>query len=68
MLDIDFIIGLPLFILPKDLTGYPFKFFKGCFPQILLDLLLNTLSHMFVNALATPPDTSNVQTSTKVLE
>ena len=24
----------------------PFKFFKGCFPQILLGLFLNTLSHM----------------------
>ena len=25
---------------------YPFKFFKGCFPQILLGPFLNTLSHM----------------------
>ena len=25
---------------------YPFKFFKGCLPQILLGPLLNTLSHM----------------------
>ena len=26
---------------------YPFKFFKGCFQQILLVPLLNTLSKMF---------------------
>ena len=25
---------------------YPFKFFKGCLPQILLGLLLNTLSYI----------------------
>ena len=25
---------------------YPFNFFKGCLPQILLDSLFNTLSHM----------------------
>ena len=24
-----------------------FKFFKGCFPQILLGLFLNTLTHLF---------------------
>ena len=27
---------------------YPFKFFKGCLPKILLGLLLNTLSYMFL--------------------
>ena len=26
---------------------YPFKFFKGCLPQILLGLFFNTLSHFF---------------------
>ena len=26
---------------------YPLKFFKGCFPQILLGPFLNTLSHMY---------------------
>ena len=26
---------------------YPFKFFKGCFPQNLLSALLNTLSQIF---------------------
>ena len=25
-----------------------FKFFKGCLPQILLDLLLNTLPHLLL--------------------
>ena len=25
---------------------YPFKFFKGCLPQILLGPFLNTLSHI----------------------
>ena len=28
---------------------YPFKFFKGCLPQILLGPFLNTLSHIFYN-------------------
>ena len=28
-----------------------FKFFKGCLPQILLGLILNTLSHMFLGTL-----------------
>ena len=27
-------------------SPYPFKFFKGCLPQILLGLFLNTLSHL----------------------
>ena len=27
---------------------YPFKFFKGCLPQILLGPFLNTLSHMSI--------------------
>ena len=27
---------------------YPFKFFKGCLPQILLSPFLNTLSHMVI--------------------
>ena len=27
---------------------YPFKFFKGCLPQILLGPLLNTLSQMLM--------------------
>ena len=26
---------------------YPFKFFKGCLPQILLGPFLNTLSHLY---------------------
>ena len=26
--------------------SYPFKFFKGCLPQILLGLFLNTVSQM----------------------
>ena len=37
----------------RDLKGYVllrltilFKFFKGCLPQILFDLFLNTLSHL----------------------
>ena len=29
---------------------YPFKFFKGCLPQILLGPLLNTLSQMFLRS------------------
>ena len=29
---------------------YPFKFFKGCLPQILLSLFLNTLSHIVILA------------------
>ena len=29
---------------------YPFKFFKGCLPQVLLDPLLNTLSQMFLRS------------------
>ena len=28
-------------------TPYPIKFFKGCLPQVLLGLSLNTLSHFF---------------------
>ena len=28
---------------------YPFKFFKGCLPQILLGLFLNTFSHVYLN-------------------
>ena len=31
----------------------PFRFFKGCLPQILLGPFLNTLSHMFLRALNT---------------
>ena len=31
----------------KNLKGYPYKFFKGCLPQILLDPFLNTLPHPF---------------------
>ena len=27
-------------------SKYPFKFFKGCLPQILLGPFLNTLSHL----------------------
>ena len=27
---------------------YPFKFFKGCLPQILLEPFLNTLSYLFL--------------------
>ena len=29
----------------KKLNGYPFKFFKGCLPQILLGPFLNALAH-----------------------
>ena len=40
----------------KNLKGYgllkadhtPFKFFKGCHPQILLSSFLNTLSHISI--------------------
>ena len=40
----------------KNLKGYgllkadyvPFKFFKGCLPQILLSPFLNTLSHVTI--------------------
>ena len=28
--------------------SYPFKYFKSCLPQILLDPFLNTLSNSFV--------------------
>ena len=28
--------------------SYPFKFFKGCLPQILLGPFLNTLSHIYI--------------------
>ena len=28
---------------------YPFKFFKGCLPQILFGSLLSTLSYLFYN-------------------
>ena len=37
--------------LKKSVLGrpYPFKFFKGCLPQILLGPLLNTLSQLFHN-------------------
>ena len=28
---------------------YPFKFFKGCLPQILLGSLLNSLSRLYFN-------------------
>ena len=35
----------PLKIL-KGYTLYPFKFFKGCLPQILLDSFLNNLDLM----------------------
>ena len=30
----------------EDSRPYPFKFFKGCLPQILLGPFLNTLSHI----------------------
>ena len=30
----------------EDSRPYPFKFFKGCLPQILLGLFLNALSHV----------------------
>ena len=29
-------------------SAYPFKFFKGCLPQILLGPFLNTLSQIFI--------------------
>ena len=29
---------------------YPFKFFKGCLPRILIGPFLNTLSHMMFRA------------------
>ena len=32
------------------LRPYPFKFFKGCLPQISLGPLLNTLSHLRLTA------------------
>ena len=32
----------------KDLKGYPFKFFKGCLPQILFGPFLNALSHISI--------------------
>ena len=32
----------------KHIPSYPFNFFKGCLPQILLGPFLNTLSHRFL--------------------
>ena len=39
----------------------PFKFFKGCFPQILLGPFLNPLSHIYF----TPDDIENTMGLTK---
>ena len=39
---------------------YPFKFFKGCFPQILLGSFLNALSHIFSLAFIVKLDTSQL--------
>ena len=46
---------------------YPFKFFKGCFPQILLGPFLNTLSHMEVH-LVCDYDTQRLVAATKLIE
>ena len=52
---VDF-LELPLFInaffslnMGNLSRPYPFKIFKGCFPQFLLGPLLNTLSHILLD-------------------
>ena len=37
----------------EDSRPYPFKFFEGCLPQILLGLFLNTLPHMYIDCYKT---------------
>ena len=38
---------------------YPFKFFKGCVPQILIVPFLNILSHLSLDVILTPRATND---------
>ena len=43
---LELFIGSIFYMQFRNVGLYLFKFFKGCFPQILLDPFLNTLTHI----------------------